>query len=69
MSQPTRTYTKGLLIVEWRPEKCVHCQSCVIGLPTVFNLEKRPWVNLEGATEEEIRTQVSQCPDGALSIG
>lgn len=69
MSTPTRTYTKGLLVVEWYPEKCVHCQSCITGLPNVFDMNKRPWVNLDGATEEEIREQVKQCPDGALAIG
>lgn len=69
MTTPTRTYTNGEITVEWRPEKCVHCQACINGLPAVFNMEARPWVNMNGATIEEIKRQVAECPDGALTIG
>jgi uncharacterized Fe-S cluster protein YjdI len=68
-SLPTRVYVNGPLIVEWRPELCIHCGSCTSGLPSVFNLDKRPWVNIHGASEQEIRDQVSKCPSQALSIG
>lgn len=68
MSKPERTYTNGEINVEWRPEKCLHCRSCVMGLPKVFDLNKRPWVNMDGASTVAIRNTVSMCPDGALSI-
>lgn len=68
MDKPTRTYTNGEITVEWRPELCVHCEACITGLPQVFDLSKRPWVNIHGATSEQIVKQVSECPDGALSI-
>jgi uncharacterized Fe-S cluster protein YjdI len=41
--------------------------NCFRGLPQVFNPKKRPWVNIEGATTQEIVKQVKQCPSGALS--
>lgn len=66
MSDPTRVYTNGEINVEWRPERCVHCEACIHGLPQVFNLEKRPWVNMQAATTDEIKAQVERCPDGAL---
>lgn len=69
MSQPTRVYSNGEISVEWRPELCIHCQACINGLPQVFDLNKRPWVNIHGATTEEIRKQVTECPSAALSIG
>lgn len=69
MTAPTRTYTNGEITIEWRPEKCVHCEACITGLPQVFDLNKRPWVNIHGARSDEIRKQVEQCPDGALAIG
>jgi putative redox protein len=69
MSQPTRTYTNGEVTVEWRPELCIHCRKCVEGLPQVFDLDKKPWVNIHGATSAEIRKQVAQCPNGALAMG
>lgn len=68
MTTPTRSYTNGTITVDWRPELCVHCQACINGLPEVFDLNKRPWVNIHGATSERIVEQVKQCPDGALSV-
>ena len=66
MSEPTRTYKRESLVVEWRKELCTHCESCITGLPAVFDMSKRPWVNMQGATLDEIREQVAQCPSGAL---
>lgn len=68
MSAPTRTYTNGEITVEWRPELCIHCQACITGLPKVFDLTRRPWVDMTAATTEEIRTQVAACPSRALSL-
>jgi putative redox protein len=66
--QPTRTYTNGEITVEWRAELCTHCKNCLSGLPTVFDLNKRPWVNMGGASSDAIKDQVAECPSGALSI-
>ena len=63
-----REYTNGGLIVLWDSEKCEHCESCWRGLPSVFDPQARPWVNMVGATTEEIRTQVALCPPQALSV-
>ena len=54
--------------VAWSPELCVHCENCIQDLPSVFNLEARPWVDTSGATEDEITKQVKDCPTGALNI-
>ena len=67
-SKPERTYTNGEITVEWRPEKCLHCRSCVTNLPEVFDMGRRPWVNMQGSTTQLIRDTVALCPDGALSI-
>lgn len=69
MSEPTRVYTNGSISVEWRPELCVHCQKCITELPQVFDLNKRPWVNIDGASDREIIQQVEACPTKALSMG
>jgi len=34
----------------------------------VFDPRKRPWVNMLGASTEEIVETVKKCPSGALSI-
>jgi len=68
MNKPERTYVKGLLIVEWWPERCVKCHNCTDTLPQVFDPSKRPWVDLEKATDQEIIDTVKACPDQALCL-
>jgi putative redox protein len=60
-------YTNGEVTVVWKPEFCKHSGRCVTQLPKVFNLNQKPWVNMEGATTEQIMEQVNKCPTGALS--
>ena len=60
-------YTNGEVTVVWKPEVCKHSGRCIFGLPNVFNLHSHPWINMEGASSEEIIQQVNQCPTGALS--
>jgi len=57
------------ITVVWKPELCKHAARCATQLPQVFDPKARPWVNMDGATEAEIREQVARCPTGALSIG
>lgn len=64
--EPTRTYTKDKLTIEWYSDKCIHCTRCITELPQVFNLEARPWVNLEGVPPDRIAQQANDCPSGAL---
>ena len=61
-------YTNDELTVKWESEKCTHSGNCSKGLIKVFNPQKRPWVNLDGAHLDEIRNQVKKCPSGALSL-
>ena len=63
------TYTNNDITVVWKPELCMHSARCATQLPQVFNPAARPWINMDGATSEEIREQVAKCPTGALSIG
>lgn len=52
----------GTLIVHWRPAICQHCEACVNGLPSVFNLSRRPWVAVNAEPMERIVEQIDQCP-------
>lgn len=61
-----REYTNGELTVLWDSDKCTHCEACYTGLPQVFDPNAKPWVNMSGATTDEIFAQVAQCPSGAL---
>ena len=62
-----RKYTRDNLIVNWYPDKCTHAAICVRSLPKVFQPRKRPWVNLENASIEEIISVVEKCPSKALT--
>ena len=60
-------YKSAAITVRFDPKVCVHSGVCVRGLGLVFDIKKRPWVNIEGASAEAIAEQVKRCPSGALS--
>ena len=62
-----RTYENAKIKVNWDSDKCIHVGYCTGGLPQVFNITHRPWVDIEGADAEEISRVVDTCPTGALS--
>jgi len=62
-----REYSNGEIVVCWDPSKCIHARECVKGLPQVFNRDRKPWVNMQGASSEEIMSVIDRCPSGALS--
>ncbi|MDO5035613.1 MAG: (4Fe-4S)-binding protein [Porphyromonas sp.] len=58
--------TKDITII-WKPDLCIHSGICVKTLPQVYNVERRPWIQPEHATTEELIRQIDMCPSGALS--
>ncbi|HPW73889.1 MAG: (4Fe-4S)-binding protein [Methanothrix sp.] len=62
-----KEYTREGLTVQWNPEKCIHAQECIKGLPGVFNRDSKPWIDMRGASLEEIMRVIDRCPSGALS--
>jgi uncharacterized Fe-S cluster protein YjdI len=67
MKDPVQRYAKGDLTVTFDPRVCTH-SGCVRGLFDVFDVSKRPWVNLDGAPAERVVEQVKLCPSGALQF-
>ena len=63
-----KEYSNGEVTIIWKPDVCVHSKKCWIGLIQVFDPRKRPWINTEGASTEQIIEQVKKCPSGALSF-
>ena len=45
-----------------------HSGVCVKTLPKVYNLKKKPWINLDMADTDKIKSQIKNCPSGALSF-
>lgn len=67
MSDP-KEYSNGEITVVWKQELCTHSANCARGLHAVFNPKARPWINMQGASTQQIREQVAKCPSGALSL-
>jgi uncharacterized Fe-S cluster protein YjdI len=61
-----REYSTHEIVGEWQPRLCFHSHNCIRALPKVFDAERRPWVDLDQASADEIETAVGQCPSGAL---
>jgi uncharacterized Fe-S cluster protein YjdI len=64
-----REYRNEDLIVYWFPEICSHSGKCWGPLPEVFKPQQKPWVDMEGASAEEIIQIIDRCPSGALKYG
>jgi uncharacterized Fe-S cluster protein YjdI len=63
-----REYTTDEIVVEWHPRLCFHSRNCVKALPAVFDSSRRPWIDLEQASADEIETAVERCPSAALRL-
>jgi uncharacterized Fe-S cluster protein YjdI len=61
-----KEYATDEIVVEWEPALCYHSQNCIRSLPQVFDATRRPWVNVDAATADEIEAAVRLCPSGAL---
>lgn len=68
MNDEIKEYSNGEITVVWNPSLCSHSARCVRGLPAVFDVKRRPWIDVMAADSEAIVRQVEQCPSGALSI-
>ena len=47
---------------------CAHAGHCTDELPAVFRMRKKPWIDPDAASPEEITAIVRKCPSGALSL-
>jgi CDGSH-type Zn-finger protein/uncharacterized Fe-S cluster protein YjdI len=67
----TKIYTyegEDEVTVTWDRARCIHAQACVDGLPSVFDPERRPWIDPDQADADAVEAVVMQCPTGALHL-
>jgi uncharacterized Fe-S cluster protein YjdI len=63
----TKEYSNGELTVVWKPKKCIHSAMCVKTLPEVYKPSEKPWITPENATTTALKSQIKECPSGALT--
>lgn len=66
MDQDRHEYESEDITVSFDNKRCIHSEECVKNLNSVFNLDKKPWIQPENASAEEIKEAVHHCPTGAL---
>src|SRR4051794_20245532 len=59
-------YTAPSVTVFYDRGRCLHYVECVRGLPQVFKVERRPWIQPENVSPERVADVVRRCPSGAL---
>ncbi len=62
-----KKYSNEEITIFWQPSRCIHAGECVKALPGVYNPKAKPWIRIENATTEELKSQIAKCPSGALS--
>ncbi|MGJ8662879.1 MAG: (4Fe-4S)-binding protein, partial [Marinicella sp.] len=53
--------------VHYNKQLCSHAAICGAQLNRVFDTSKKPWVNPDNASVEEVKAVIQACPSGALS--
>lgn len=66
MDQKIHTYESDEITIKYDVKRCIHAKECVKGLRKVFDPEKRPWIQPEEVSAEQIADVVERCPTGAL---
>lgn len=61
-----RQYETDAITVTYDLKRCIHAAECVKRLPSVFDTNKRPWIQPQNAPPEEVAAAVRACPSGAL---
>jgi uncharacterized Fe-S cluster protein YjdI len=67
MPERKKTYSNDDITVIWKPDVCIHSTKCWKASLAVFNPKRRPWIDMNGGSTEEIIKIVDNCPSGALS--
>lgn len=63
-----RIYSNGEISVFWTPSLCNHATVCIRELRSVFDVSRRPWIDMSGAPTEDIIRTVNKCPTMALTF-
>jgi CDGSH-type Zn-finger protein/uncharacterized Fe-S cluster protein YjdI len=68
MPESIKEYPGRELTVSYDVKRCIHAAECTRGLPAVFDVNARPWVNPDAASPEKLAEVIARCPSGALHL-
>jgi len=63
-----QTYEGNGFAVTFDPDVCTHAAKCVRGLPAVFDVKRKRWIDVGAASGDAIAAQIERCPSGALQF-
>ncbi len=66
MTRRLQSYEGAEITVTFEPDVCAHSGRCLRGLPEVFDLKRKRWIDVTAASADAIEAQVARCPSGAL---
>lgn len=66
MEEDVHEYEGREVSVSYDANRCIHVRECVEGLPAVFDVDRRPWVDPDAAGADAVADVVERCPTGAL---
>ncbi len=66
LKSKVRDYQGNGIVVSYEVKRCIHAAECVRGLPAVFDLDKRPWIQPVEASPDALTEVIVRCPSGAL---
>ena len=66
MRRKIHEYAGEEISIGYDAKRCIHAAECVDGLPAVFDPDRRPWVDPDGAGADAIADVIGRCPTGAL---
>jgi len=68
MADKVRSYEGEDIVVTYSLRRCIHAEECVHGLPAVFDPNRRPWIDSDQASADELAEVILRCPTGALQF-
>ena len=61
-----KTYSGRDIDVTFDLKRCIHAGECGRRLQAVFDVDKRPWVQPDNASADQVQATIDHCPSGAL---
>lgn len=66
METQPNSFSNDEITVTYNPKCCKNAGICALQLSSVFRTSVIPWIDLDGADNEAIISQINKCPSGAL---